>query len=148
MADLPREPGAGLQRPADELGRETGDASDDEAGGRRAVVDGGVVGVEQAGRLRADAAEQRLQLERLVERLRRARERELAMRAALGGNRRRLIRQLIVESIVLAGIGGGAGLLLATFGIDALIQLAPEGLPRAGAVSLDHLAARAVARNG
>ena len=46
--------------------------------GRRAVVDGGVVGVEQADRLLADAAEQRLELERLVERLRRARERELA----------------------------------------------------------------------
>jgi predicted permease len=66
-----------------------------------------------------------------------ARERELAVRAAMGGNRWRLIRQLIVESIVLATIGGGAGLLLARFGIDALIQMAPEGLPRAGAVSLD-----------
>ena len=66
-----------------------------------------------------------------------ARERELAVRAAMGGNRWRLIRQLIVESIVLAAIGGAAGLLLATFGIDALIRMAPEGLPRAGAVSLD-----------
>ena len=66
-----------------------------------------------------------------------ARERELAVRAAMGGNRWRLIRQLIVESIVLAAIGGGAGLLLAQFGIDALIQMAPDGLPRATAVSLD-----------
>jgi predicted permease len=66
-----------------------------------------------------------------------ARERELAVRAAMGGNRWRLIRQLIVESIVLAAIGGAAGLVLAKFGIDALIQMAPEGLPRAGAVSLD-----------
>jgi predicted permease len=66
-----------------------------------------------------------------------ARERELAVRAAMGGNRWRLIRQLIVESIVLAAMGGGAGLVLATFGIDALIQMAPEGLPRAGAVSVD-----------
>ena len=66
-----------------------------------------------------------------------ARERELAVRAAIGGNRWRIVRQLVVESLVLAAIGGGAGLLLAQFGIDALIQLSPEGLPRATAVSLD-----------
>jgi predicted permease len=66
-----------------------------------------------------------------------ARERELAVRAAIGGNQWRIIRQLIAESVVLAAIGGAAGLLLAQFGIDALIQLSPEGLPRATAVSLD-----------
>jgi predicted permease len=66
-----------------------------------------------------------------------ARERELAVRAAIGGNRSRIIRQLIVESGVLAAVGGVAGLLLAQFGIDALIQLSPAGLPRATAVSLD-----------
>ena len=66
-----------------------------------------------------------------------ARERELAVRAAIGGNQWRIIRQLIAESVVLAAIGGAAGLLLAQFGIDALIQLAPEGLPRVAAVSLD-----------
>jgi predicted permease len=66
-----------------------------------------------------------------------ARERELAVRAAIGGNRWRIIRQLVAESVVLAGIGGAAGLLFAQFGIDALIQLSPEGLPRATAVSLD-----------
>ena len=66
-----------------------------------------------------------------------ARERELAVRAAIGGNRTRIIRQLIIESGVLAAVGGVAGLLLAQFGIDALIQLSPDGLPRATAVSLD-----------
>ena len=66
-----------------------------------------------------------------------SRERELAVRAAIGGNRWRIIRQLIAESVVLAAVGGAAGLLLAQFGIDALIQLSPEGLPRATAVSLD-----------
>jgi putative ABC transport system permease protein len=66
-----------------------------------------------------------------------ARERELAVRAAIGGNRWRIVRQLVAESLVLAAIGGGAGLLLAQFGIDALIQLSPDGLPRADAVSLD-----------
>jgi predicted permease len=67
-----------------------------------------------------------------------ARERELAVRAAIGGNRWRIVRQLVAESLVLAAIGGAAGLLLAQFGIDALIQLSPEGLPRANAVSLDN----------
>jgi putative ABC transport system permease protein len=66
-----------------------------------------------------------------------ARERELAVRAAVGGNRYRIVRQLVAESIVLAAVGGAAGLLLAQFGIDALIQLAPAGLPRATSVSLD-----------
>ena len=66
-----------------------------------------------------------------------ARERELAVRAAIGGNRWRIVRQLVAESVVLAAVGGAAGLLLAQFGIDALIQLSPEGLPRATAVSLD-----------
>ena len=66
-----------------------------------------------------------------------ARERELAVRAAIGGNRWRIVRQLVAESVVLAAVGGAAGLLLAQFGIDALIQLSPEGLPRAASVSLD-----------
>ena len=66
-----------------------------------------------------------------------ARERELAVRAALGGSRWRLVRQLAAESLVLAAIGGAVGLWLAQLGLDALIQLAPEALPRATAVSLD-----------
>ena len=66
-----------------------------------------------------------------------ARERELAVRAAIGGNRWRIVRQLVAESVVLATVGGAAGLLLAQFGIDALLQLSPEGLPRAADVSLD-----------
>ncbi len=66
-----------------------------------------------------------------------SRQRELAVRAAIGGNRWRIVRQLIAESVVLAAIGGAAGLLLAQFGIDALIQLSPDGLPRATQVSLD-----------
>jgi putative ABC transport system permease protein len=66
-----------------------------------------------------------------------ARERELAVRAALGGNRWRLVRQLIIESVVLSAIGGAAGLLLAQYGIDALIQMAPVALPRIESISVD-----------
>lgn len=65
------------------------------------------------------------------------RERELAVRAAMGGSRWRLVRQLVAESVVLATLGALAGLWLAQFGLEALIQLAPAALPRATAVSLD-----------
>ncbi len=66
-----------------------------------------------------------------------ARERELAIRAAIGGSRWRLVRQLVGESLVLATLGGAVGLWIAQSGIDALIQLAPTALPRAAAVSID-----------
>jgi putative ABC transport system permease protein len=66
-----------------------------------------------------------------------ARERELAVRAALGGSRLRLIRQLLVESLLLAGLAAGAGVLLARFGIDLLVALGPENLPRMDRVTID-----------
>ena len=66
-----------------------------------------------------------------------ARQRELAMRAALGAGRGRLTRQCLTESAVL-GLGGGAlGILLATFGVRPLIAFWPGGLPRAGEVHFD-----------
>jgi putative ABC transport system permease protein len=66
-----------------------------------------------------------------------SRQRELAIRAALGAGRRRLIAQLLTESLVLATAGGAAGLLLAAWGIQALPSLAPSDLPRLTGVRLD-----------
>jgi predicted permease len=66
-----------------------------------------------------------------------ARRREMSLRAALGAGRARLVRQLLTESLVLAAIGGTLGVLLARWGISALIAAVPQGLPAFGDVGLD-----------
>jgi predicted permease len=66
-----------------------------------------------------------------------ARDRELAVRAALGGSQWALTRQLLAESLVLAGAGGVLGVALAYAGIRILPALAPADLPRMTHVSLD-----------
>ncbi|HEU4994545.1 MAG TPA: ABC transporter permease [Gemmatimonadaceae bacterium] len=66
-----------------------------------------------------------------------ARERELAVRSALGGSRMILVRQMLTESLVLASISTAVGLILAQFGIDLLAAVAPATLPRLDGVSLD-----------
>ena len=63
--------------------------------------------------------------------------RELAIRAALGAERARLIRQLITESLVLGIAGGGVGLLLGHWAIALLLTVIPEGLPRVEQIGLD-----------
>ena len=65
------------------------------------------------------------------------RRQELAMRAALGAARWRLVRQLLIESLVIGVAGGALGLLLASGGVDLLLALAPQNLPRVEDVGLD-----------
>ncbi len=65
------------------------------------------------------------------------RDREIAIRTALGGGRMRLVRQLLTESLVLASLGGLLGLFIAMWGTSALGHLAALYLPRAREIGID-----------
>jgi predicted permease len=65
------------------------------------------------------------------------RAREFTIRAALGASRLRVIRQLLTESVLLSLCGGTLGLLVASWGMQAAVQLLPGSLPRADEIGLD-----------
>lgn len=66
-----------------------------------------------------------------------ARQKEVAVRSALGASRWRLIRQLLVESSALSAVSGGLGILLAVWGIDLLLALSPGNIPRQSNIRVD-----------
>jgi len=66
-----------------------------------------------------------------------SRYKEMAIRSALGASRWRVVRQLLIESILLSMVGGAIGLLLAVWWSDLLIALGKDDIPRATHVSLD-----------
>lgn len=66
-----------------------------------------------------------------------ARQREIAVRTALGASRLRVVRQWVVESALVALLGGAAGVMLARWGVDLLVAAAPPYIPRLAEISVD-----------
>jgi len=67
-----------------------------------------------------------------------ARHKEIAIRTALGARRGQIVSQLLLESVLLALLGGAGGALLAVWGVDLLVGLSPREIPRLGEVGLDY----------
>jgi putative ABC transport system permease protein len=68
-----------------------------------------------------------------------ARQKEIAIRAAMGASRARVVRQLLIESLLLSAIGGVCGMLLSFWLKDVLLAMIPEGAPRLETVRIDYI---------
>jgi putative ABC transport system permease protein len=66
-----------------------------------------------------------------------ARQKEMAIRSAMGAGRWRIVRQLLTESVLLALVGGSLGLLVARWGIHFILYISPNAIPRAREIALD-----------
>jgi len=66
-----------------------------------------------------------------------SRQKEMAIRSAMGAGRWRIARQLLTESVLLALIGGTLGMLIAQWGIKLILYISPDAIPRAKEISLD-----------
>src|SRR4051812_4258653 len=67
-----------------------------------------------------------------------SRRKEIALRTALGASRGRIIRQLLTESVLIAVLGGGLGLIIASWGVGLLTATAPDTIPRLQEVGVDY----------
>jgi putative ABC transport system permease protein len=65
------------------------------------------------------------------------RQKEIAIRGALGASRLRLVRQLLTESVLLSLVGAVLGVVVARFGVKAIVAVNPNGIPRSGEIGLD-----------
>jgi putative ABC transport system permease protein len=68
-----------------------------------------------------------------------ARRREIAVRTALGASRARIVRQFLCEGLVLAGLGGLGGTVVALWGLDAIVRISPVQIPRLHGVQIDRI---------
>jgi putative ABC transport system permease protein len=66
-----------------------------------------------------------------------ARRKEMALRSAMGAGRWRIARQMLTESVLLSVVGAAVGLFLARWGLDLILSISPDAIPRAGEIGLD-----------